>query len=154
MRYFDVCFSDFVLLFTKMIDIKKKLIIIGSGLLVSIIFVFYLASFVVPKVLTTVSKASAATKVSIKNSFIIGEKIMAKADGVEECVVDVFAVDADGKGVVGKQVQLSGLGSQTGVTDSLGKATFKLSSTVAKQYELMASVNGAALGKTLTVTFR
>ena len=135
-------------------DNKKKIIFIGVGLLVSMVFVFYLASFVVPKILTTVSKASAATKVSIKNSFIIGERVMAKADGVEECVVNVFTIDDDGKGVAGKQVQLSGLGSQTGVTDNLGKATFKLSSLVPKQYKLTASVNGAALGKTLTVTFR
>ncbi|MDD4410222.1 MAG: invasin domain 3-containing protein [Candidatus Shapirobacteria bacterium] len=135
-------------------DIKKKIIITGSSFLVVIVFIFYLASFVVPKILTTVSKANATTKVSIKNSFIIGEKIMAKADGVEECVVDVFAIDADGKGVAGKQVQLMGLGDNTGVTDNLGKTTFKLNSSVAKQYELTATVNGAALGKTLTVTFR
>lgn len=154
MKCFNACFSYFVLLFTKMSNMKKKLIIIGGGLLVSVAFVFYLASFVVPKVLTTASKASAATKVSIKNSFMIGEKIMAKADGEEECVVNVFAVDSDGKGVVGKQVQLSGLGNQTGKTDNLGKVTFKLSSTVAKQYELMATINGAALGKSLMVTFR
>jgi len=154
MRYFDACFFNFVLLFTKMKDIKKKIIIVGSSFLVVIIFIFYLASFVVPKVLTTVSKASVASKVSIKNSFIIGEKIMAKADGVEECVVDVFALDADGKGVAGKQVQLNGPESQMNITDNLGKATFKLSSEEAKQYELTASVGGAALGKSLTVTFR
>ncbi|HPT66161.1 MAG TPA: Ig-like domain-containing protein [Candidatus Woesebacteria bacterium] len=133
---------------------KKKFILIGSVFLVSAFFIFYLASFVVPKVLTTVSKASAAAKVSVNNSFMIGEKIMAKADGEEECVVNVFAVDSDGKGVAGKQVQLSGLGNQTGKTDNLGKVTFKLSSTVAKQYELMATINGAALGKSLMVTFR
>jgi len=147
-------FFCFVLLFTKMNTTKKKFILIGSVFLVSAFFIFYLASFVVPKVLTTVSKASAAAKVSVNNSFMIGEKIMAKADGEEECVVNVFAVDSDGKGVAGKQVQLSGLGNQTGKTDNLGKVTFKLSSTVAKQYELMATINGAALGKSLMVTFR
>lgn len=133
---------------------KKKFILIGSVFLVSAFFIFYLASFVVPKVLTTVSKASAAAKVSVNNSFMIGEKIMAKADGIEECVVNVFAVDTDGKGIMGKQVQLSGLGDQIGKTDSLGKVTFKLNSTVAKQYELSANIGGATLGKTLTVTFR
>ena len=152
--YFSDCFSGFVLLFTKMKDYKNKIIFGGVGFLLAVVFVFYLASFVIPKVLTTSSRANTAAKVSIKDSFIIGERIMVKADGKEECVVDVFAIDADGKGVAGKQVQLDGLGSQTGITDNLGKATFKLSSSVPKQYELTASVNGAALGKTLTVTFR
>ena len=135
-------------------DYKNKIIFGGVGFLLAVVFVFYLASFVIPKVLTTSSRASTATKVSVKNSFIIGERIMAKADGKEECVVDVFAIDADGKGVAGKEVQLSGLGSQTAITNNLGKVTFKLSSSVPKQYELTASVNGVALGKTLTVTFR
>jgi hypothetical protein len=133
---------------------KNKLIIVGGGLFVSVVFVFYLARFLVPKVLTTASNASSVTKVSTKKSFIIGEKIIAKADGKEECIAYVFAIDADGKGVAGKQVQLSGLGELTAITNSLGKATFKLTSSVPRQYELMATINGAALEKTLMVTFR
>jgi len=126
----------------------------GIGLLVGIVLIIYLAGFVVPRALTTLSRANSVAKVSIKNSFLIGEKIMAKADGVEKCIVNVFVLDADGKGVVGKQVQLSGLGSFSKVSDNLGKASFELTSTIAKQYELTASVNGVLLGNTVTVTFR
>ena len=79
---------------------------------------------------------------------------MARADGEDKCIVNVFVLDADGKGIVSKQVQLSGLGELTSITNSMGKATFELTSSVAKQYELMASINGVALGKTLKVTFR
>ncbi len=127
----------------------------GIGVLIGVVLFFYFASFVVPKVLLTLtSKASGVQKVSVKNSFLIGEKIMAKADGVEKCVVNVFVLDADGKGILGRQVQLSGLGNLDAVTDSLGKATFELTSTIAKQYEITARVNGAPLGKIVKVTFR
>ena len=79
---------------------------------------------------------------------------MATADGVDKCVVNVFITDADGKGISGKQVQLSGLGTLNAVTNASGKASFELVSTVAKQYDLTATVGGAQVGKTLTVTFR
>lgn len=133
---------------------KNKLIFGGVGLLVAVVLVFYLASFVIPKALVTLSRASASTKVSIKNSILIGEKIMAKADGMEKCTVDVFVLDADGKGVAGKQVQISGLGVFNKVSDFSGKVSFDLTSTIAQQYEISATVNGQVLGKTVTVTFR
>jgi len=127
----------------------------GVGFLAGIALVFYLGSFVVPRVLLTLaSRASSAQKVSVKNSFLLGEKIMAKADGEDKCVVNVFVLDANGEGILGRRVQLSGLGSLDAVSDNLGKATFELTSKIAKQYELAASVNGAPLGKTMKVTFR
>jgi hypothetical protein len=136
-------------------DIKKKIILGGVSFLVGILLVFYLGSFVIPRVILTLSsKASNAQRVSIKNSFLLGVKILAKANGEEKCVVNVFVMDADGKGLLGRQVQLSGLGSLDAVTDNLGKATFELTSTVAKQYELTASVDGVPLEKTMKVTFR
>lgn len=133
---------------------KNKIIFGGVGFLISLAFVFYLGSFVVPKVLVTLTKATGVSKVSLSKSFVLGEKIMAKADGVDKCVVNVFVLDADGMGIAGKQVQLSGLESQVSVTDNTGKATFELTSTMAKQYELAASIGGASLGKTMKVTFR
>lgn len=133
---------------------KNKIIFGGVVFLVSLAFVFYLGSFVVPKVLVTLTKATGVSKVSLSKSFVLGEKIMAKADGVDKCVVNVFVLDADGMGIAGKQVQLSGLESQVSVTDNTGKATFELTSTMAKQYELAASIGGASLGKTMKVTFR
>lgn len=136
-------------------DIKKKIILGGVSFLVGILLVFYLGSFVIPRVILTLSsKASNAQRVSVKNSFLLGVKILAKANGEEKCVVNVFVLDADGKGLLGRQVQLSGLGSFDAVTDNLGKATFELTSTEAKQYELTASVDGVSLEKTMKVTFR
>jgi hypothetical protein len=116
--------------------------------------VFYLATSVIPKALVTLTKASTVQKVSVKNSLLIGEKMLAKADGQEKCVVNVFVLDNDGKGIAGKSVQLSGLGELDGATDSLGKATFELTSVTAGQYGLTASVGGVTLNGTVTVTFR
>lgn len=133
---------------------KNKMIFWSVGLLVGLGLIFYLAGFVIPRALITLTRANSPSKVSIKNSMLIGEKIMAKADGLEKCVVNVFVLDNDGKGVAGKQVQLSGLGALTKVSDEMGKARFEVTSTIAKQYEISAEINGAVLGKTVTVTFR
>lgn len=118
------------------------------------VLVFYLASFVIPKALITLSRADSTQNVSIKNSFLVGKRIMAKADQQDKCVVYVFVLDADQKGIAGKNVELSGFGKLDAITDTLGKVTFELATGEAKQYELMASVDGVALEKTMKVTFR
>ena len=133
---------------------KNKIIFIGVALLASVVFVFYLAGFVVPKALVNMAKASGSQKMSTKNSFLLGEKILCKADGEEKCVVNVFVADSDGKGIAKKQVQLSVLNDEVKVTDSMGKASFELVSGEAKQYEITANINGLPLGKTVKVTFR
>jgi hypothetical protein len=137
-----------------MIVNEKNILYSGIGFLVAMAVVIYLGTSVIPKVLVTLTKASTVQKVSIKNSLLIGQKMLAKADGQEKCVVNVFVLDSDGKGIAGRSVQLSGLGELDAATDSLGKATFELTSTTAKQYELTASVGGVQLNGTVTVTFR
>ena len=137
-----------------MIADKKNILYSGIGFLVAIAIVIYLGTSVIPRALVTLTKASTVQKVSVKNSLLIGEKMSAKADGQEKCIVNVFVLDDSGKGIVGRSVQLSGLGELDGATDSLGKATFELTSTTAQQYELTASVGGMPLGGTVTVTFR
>ena len=114
----------------------------------------YLGSSFIPKTLVTLSKASMKQTISVKESLVLGQKIMAEADGQEKCVVNVFVLDKDGKGIKGKIVQLSGLGELELVTDASGKASFELVSSVAGSYELVASINGTALTKTVKVIFR
>lgn len=137
-----------------MIVDKKNILYSGIGFLIAISAVIYLGTSVIPKALVTLTKASTVQKVSVKNSLIIGQKMLAKADGQDKCIVNVFVLDSEGKGIVGRSVQLSGLGSLDAVTDSLGKTTFELTSTTAQQYELTASVGGVLLNGTVTVTFR
>lgn len=132
----------------------KKRILVGASFLAGVALVVYLGTSVIPKVLVTLSKASTVQRVSATKSLLIGQKILANADGQEECVVNVFVLDSEGKGIQGKTVQLSGLGTYEMTTSELGQASFKLTTEVAGQYDLQASVNGVNIGQTLKVTFR
>jgi len=134
---------------------KKKIIVLGILFTVLLIGIIYLATSVMPKALITLTKASGSSKVMVNKSFLIGEKVLAKADGVEECMVSVFALDNDGQGVAKKQVILLGTDNElSGMTDVNGKVSFKITSIEAKQMELTATIGGSALSKSLKVTFR
>ena len=135
-------------------DNQKKLVFKGTGVLLGIAFVFSMATFVVPKVLITASNASFSQKVSTKNSFLMGEVIAAKANGVDKCKISAFVLDADGKGVAGKKVKVTGLNTFEATTNDSGRATFEFTSDVTGQYEIIGSVDGVKMAKTLIVTFR
>ena len=141
------------MLFLTKMNNKKNILMIG-GLLIGIVLVVYLASYVIPRVIVTMSKASEIQVVSINESYILGEKIVAQADGKDNCVVNVFVVDKAGRGIPNRSVDLIGLGSKTANTDLNGKASFELTSKVKKEYELSASVGGLTLSKTFKVIFR
>jgi len=129
-----------------------------AGLIVAAIAIIYiLASYVVPKVLVTLTKAAPAYKVSMSNTKIIGEKILAKADGKDKGVVNVFVLDLSDKGVPGQKVALTGMENifpTVAITDNEGKASFSMVSTEEKQYGIMATVGGIQLTGTVKVTFR
>ena len=128
---------------------------IGVGI-VSAIFVLYMAVQVIPKIFVLWTKAAPATKVSLNNSYLIGADILARADGKDECEVNVFVLDKNSKGVKGTTVVLRGLGSEEkeSMSDISGKANFKLTSTTEGQYTLEALVGGSPLEKQIKVTFR
>lgn len=130
--------------------INIALIVLGLGL------VYFMASSVVPQVLVTMTRAAPASKVSLSNSYFIGGKLLAKADGKESCVVNVFALDNTNKGVKDKSVEVTGMGVEplTGVTGVDGKATFELTSATEGQFKLEATIDGVPVGKVVTVTFR
>jgi hypothetical protein len=111
---------------------------------------------IVPTVFVTWTKAAPATKVSLVNSYLIGGKILAKADGVDKCTVNVFVLDSGGKGVKGITVSLAGTnnGDMQSVSDVNGKAIFEIVSLKEEQLNLSASINGVPLEKTMRVTFR
>ena len=129
---------------------------LGIGM-VALVAIYYMASYVVPRTLVTLTKAAPATVVSLADSRIIGEKILALADGKDQASVNVFVLDKTSKGVRGKQVELTGADSispSVAMTDAEGKANFKITSAVAKQYTLVAAVEGAMLSQRVVVTFR
>ncbi len=122
---------------------------------VGLAFVFFMAIGVVPKIFVSLTKAAPATKVSINDSYLIGGDILAKADGVDKSIVNVYVLDKSSKGVKGIQVSLSGMGEEMeGLSGSDGKTVFELTSTTEGIFELTASVGGVPLAKTLKVTFR
>lgn len=144
------------------VDIKtffeknKKLILTVVGGVIVIIFVLYLATWILPKTLVTLSRASFSDKVATSNSYLIGEKILAKADGKDECIVSVFLLDKNSKAVKGKNVELLGIDNPitSGVSNNDGKITFKLISSEEKQYKINANYSGQQLPQTIVVTFR
>jgi hypothetical protein len=124
--------------------------------IVGIVFVGFLAIKVLPSAFVTWTKAAPATKVFIGNSYLIGGKILAKADGIEKCVLNVFVLDSSGKGVKGVPVELSGMdgGEMQSVSGVDGKAIFEVSSIKEGQYTMSATINGSPLSKTVKITFR
>lgn len=135
--------------------VNKAYIGIVLGLL-GLGLVYFMASSVVPKVLVTLTKAAPSSKVSLSKSYFIGGKLLAKADGSDTCVVNVFALDDSGKGVKEKVVELTGIGTEslTEITGVDGKASFKVTSLTEGQFKLDASIDGVSLGKVVSVTFR
>ena len=114
-----------------------------------------LLSFLYPKIFVSLTKAAPATRVSINHSYLLGGDILAKADGIDKSIVNVYVLDKNNKGVKGIQVSLGGLGEDMeGLSGVDGKAVFELTSTTEGIFELTASVGGVPLAKTLKVTFR
>lgn len=137
--------------------IDKSVIFSVSGIVLGLVVMFVVSNFLVPKILTSYTKAAPALKVSIANSYLIGSKILARADGVDNCLINVFAVDEDGRGVRNKNVTLSGVTDikpETQRTDALGKASFEVRSVEAGQFAISAMIDGTSLPKTVKVTFR
>jgi hypothetical protein len=138
-------------------EVKKSTYVALAFVLGGMLLTVALATQVVPNVLVTLTKAAPASKISIPESRVLGEKILAKADGIDKCVVNVFLMDADGKGVAGKKIELSGskgIKVIKDTTDSDGKASFAVTSKEEGQFTLTASVGGSMLAKGVVVTFR
>lgn len=125
------------------------LIIVGLG------FTLFMAITVVPKIFVSLTKAAPASKVSINDSYLLGGDILAKANGIDKSIVNVYVLDKNNKGVKGIQVRLSGLGEELEELSGVdGKTVFELTSTTEGIFELTASVGGVPLAKMLKVTFR
>ncbi|MDD4027400.1 MAG: Ig-like domain-containing protein, partial [Candidatus Shapirobacteria bacterium] len=126
------------------------------GVFLAIVFILYLTTTVLPKTLVLMSRASFSDKVVVSNSYLIGEKILAKADGEDACKVTVFLLDKNGKAVSGKNVEITGMDNiDLGKpSDDDGKITFNLKSSEEKQYRINASYSGQQLPQTIVVTFR
>jgi len=138
--------------------VDKRWLVVGGVTLSSLAGLFWLANMIVPRTLVSLTRAEVVGSVSFGDSIMIGEKILAKADGVDTCKVNIFLTDKDGRGVAGKRVVLEGVEGLTvgggEVSNVEGKVTFELASQKEGQFKLKAMVEGVPMGRELTVTFR
>lgn len=135
---------------------KKQITFVLVGL-VSVIVVFLVAYKLIPQVLVTFTKAAPATKVSVSDSYIIGEKVLCKANGEDVCKVNVFLLDKNGKPVVGKNVLMDGEASIETVnqlSDKNGKVSFDISKESEGQVRMEATYQNVPIGSGVMVTFR
>ena len=117
----------------------------------------YLATYVVPQALVNFSMAAPILKVSPSESYVLGSKMLAKADGVDVCKINVFVIDPSGKGIKDKTVLLKGLDGAKAVnskTDANGMMTFTLTSIKEGQFAITAMVDGVNLQRKVACTFR
>lgn len=141
-------------------NVSNKYLFIGVGLLFSLLAIYFVSAELVPRVLVTMTKAAPARKVSLGNSYLLGSKLLAKADGKETCVVNVFVLDSRSQGVMGKSVTITskdGLQAVEGnssLTDDKGKATFEFASAREGIFDLEASVDGVPMTQGVRLTFR
>lgn len=134
---------------------KRVIVIVGAVL--SLLVIVLVAYSLVPKVLVTLTKAAPATKVSVYDSYVLGSKILARADGEDSAIVNVFLLDKNGKPVAGKIADLTGVNNivaKNQLSDSDGKIVFEIRSTEEKQYELSGVYEGMPIGSPVVVTFR
>ena len=134
-----------------------KPVFVFGGVIAVIALVLFLSISVIPKALVTLTKASSSDKVVVKNSYVLGQKILAKADGKDTCIVNVFLLDKNGRAVIGKTAEMTGvegIAKLNDLSDATGKVGFEVASSVEGQFKLSATVNGVDLPQTVTVTFR
>jgi len=123
-----------------------------------LLLLFFLANSVIPKALVTLTRASSSGEVVVSGSYLLGEKILAKADGKDTNRINVFLLDKNGKPVTGKTVELTGMTGGikqiNALSDATGKVSFVLTSTTEGQFKINANYSGADLPQTIVVTFR
>lgn len=134
-----------------------KMTFLFGGIFLAAILVVFLSITVIPKALVNLTQASGSGSVSISNSYVLGQKLLAGADGKDNCIVTVFLLDKNGRGVAGKTVELTGMDNITkvnSVSDDKGMVVFETTSNIAGQFKLTAEYNGIELLQPVTVTFR
>lgn len=96
---------------------------------------------------------------SLSDSYVFGSPLIAAAGDQEKITVSVFVLDAQGKGVAGRN---PGVESQPALTieplqpqtDKYGQAIFEATSGQPGQFVVSASIDGELVPQTVTLTFR
>ena len=137
--------------------IKRVWLLRAGIVVVALALMYVLASKVIPNVLVSVSRAGVGTRVSFADSYVIGERLLARADGEDKCKVNVFLMDEQGRSVPGRRVMLAGMGGivePQGMSNKNGQVVYEMVSDKEGQFGLKATVEGVEIPQTVTVTFR
>lgn len=96
--------------------------------------------------------------VSIENSYLFASPLQAKADDQESIRVTIFLLDGRGLGVSNQLIDLIvpknlTIQNQQPITDSAGKSTFDLSSSLPGKFEISAKTNNQTIPQKVTIVF-
>ncbi len=135
---------------------KKNLIFLILFLSILLVFTFYFGLY---EARFYIGRASITQQsFSIDNSYLFVTPLRAKANGIEKIRINVFILNNQGLGVMGKEVFL-GVNPQLkteiiqGVTDNYGKAVFDVSSATPGEYYLEVKVDGKILPQKAHLSF-
>jgi hypothetical protein len=115
-------------------------------------------STAIPVFVPTPIPASTPASVIIENSYLFASPLTASTGNVQKIRITIFVLDGTGAGISGKTVSLTGVEklavySVQPVTDATGKATFDVAAGISGSYLIGATVGGASLSQTVSVTF-
>ncbi len=118
-------------------------------------FALFTSYVFLSKPLTKLTRASEELKPSIQNSLVFAWPL--KTTIGKQSVITVFARNYQGRGIVGKQVELSTtLGSiqhASATSDSQGMVKFVLSSSTPGVAEIKVMVDNIGIQRTISVQF-
>ncbi len=143
----------------------KRFLLTLGGVALSLLILFSLANYVIPRVLVSFTRATRTGDYSPANSYVFASPITAKADGQQKIQVNVFLLDKEGHGVAEQPlgVNVRPIAGAVGTpqvrqvqptTNKNGQAVFELTSTFAGQFEITANAGGADLPQKVSVVFK
>jgi len=133
---------------------NRKLIV---PLVVLLILLLLLSMFANIRLIFS-SQATGSRAFSVENSYVFASPLEAKANSTDKIRITVFLLDSQGRGVPNKQVILIKpadlvLSQQNSLTDAYGRAIFDLTTAVAGEYIIGASIDNTRLSESLKIKF-
>jgi len=139
------------------VPLNRKTVFLVGVVVVGLVLIYLLATQLIPRSLVLLTRAAPGKVISFETSTMIGGRILAKSDGEDFCVINVFLRDKQGMSIPSKMVTLAGLDliePEEGFSDANGQVTFKVRSKNEGQFKITSSVEGVDMGKEILVTFR
>lgn len=149
-----------------MLRFGKHQIYILSGLALSILLIVVALTISTQRTSTSGRANSATSKssggiadLSVENSYIFASPVSATADGSSIIRVTVFLLSGQGLGVTGVKVNLKldpsvMISENEPTSDTFGRATFDLISSIPGDYTISAETEGVTLPQKVSISYR